>query len=357
MPAATPSQGHPPVQVLTVTLHPSIDLLFETDRFVAGEVARAKGGARALAGGKGINVSETLTALGVGNAALVLCPEEDLALYERRIVSGRRLDRFTAVAIPGTLRQTVEVSVSGTGGEAAKLWKINGSGAVDPLADGRDGCSRMQEAITRAGLQAGGWVVLTGSLPAGIAPTAYGELTRRCRELGFRVLVDTEGPALEHAISAGLELVKPNRGELLRTLGLGETQGARAATSDLVRDAGWLRRVDGEESGAAGGARLVVVTDEGRPLWVGAAGGKAWRAGFRQALYPTRTGAGDVFTGYLLDGLLRWPAALEADDAGVCQVLGHAMAGAEAFCAAGKPLGAPGQFGSPSTENVVVENL
>ena len=59
-------------------------------------------------------------------------------------------------------------------------------------------------------------VVLSGSLPRGLAKDAYAEMITFCRGRGARAIVDTSGAPLLSAISAGPDLAKPNTAEALR---------------------------------------------------------------------------------------------------------------------------------------------
>ncbi len=62
-------------------------------------------------------------------------------------------------------------------------------------------------------------MVVCGSLPPGVTPSAFGRLCRRIVAAGVRLAVDTSGPALRAAAEAGAHLVKPNREELSDVVG------------------------------------------------------------------------------------------------------------------------------------------
>jgi 1-phosphofructokinase family hexose kinase len=59
----------------------------------------------------------------------------------------------------------------------------------------------------------GSQVALSGSLPPGAPADFYAELIRLAHVYGCRVLLDTSGEALRHAVAAAPDLVKPNRAE------------------------------------------------------------------------------------------------------------------------------------------------
>ena len=64
------------------------------------------------------------------------------------------------------------------------------------------------------------WVVASGSLPPGVPPALYAELTRMLAQTGVQVAIDTSGVALAAALRASPALVKPNREELAEATGM-----------------------------------------------------------------------------------------------------------------------------------------
>src|SRR5690606_21858101 len=64
-------------------------------------------------------------------------------------------------------------------------------------------------------------VVISGSLPPGIAPAFLRKLVKELKAKHVRVVLDTSGDALSEAITEGVYLLKPNLGELSRLSGKG----------------------------------------------------------------------------------------------------------------------------------------
>jgi len=79
-------------------------------------------------------------------------------------------------------------------------------------------------------------LVLSGSLPGGVPDTFYAEVAHRARERGARVVLDTSGDALRHAVDAGVYLVKPNLRELQSLAGgeLGDEDAQVDAARELI---------------------------------------------------------------------------------------------------------------------------
>ncbi|HVC97948.1 MAG TPA: PfkB family carbohydrate kinase [Pirellulales bacterium] len=102
-------------------------------------------------------------------------------------------------------------------------------------------------------------VVLSGSLPEGTPTTLYRDLLRTTRS---RAVLDARGPELLAALECRPFLVKPNREELVRTLG-------RPLDDDQALVAG-MRELNER------GAEWVVVTEGKRAVWASSREGE-WR--------------------------------------------------------------------------------
>ena len=209
--------------ILTVTLNPSLDRAIEVDRLVRGEVIRATS-AHLDPGGKGVNVSRALLANGVASRAVVPCGGDEGAQLIR-LLSAEGVD-VLAVPIAGRTRSNITLAEpDGT------VTKINEPGPTLSPAE--------FEAVTAHLLAAAGaadWVVACGSVPPGLSVAAFAQLCARLVAAGVRLAVDTSGPALQAAASAGAALVKPNREELAEAVGHPLT-----SRSDVVAAARHLR--------------------------------------------------------------------------------------------------------------------
>ncbi len=192
--------------IVTVTLNPSLDRTIEIEELIHGEVIRAAH-AWLDPGGKGVNVSRALLANGVPTRACFPCGGEE-GDHLVRLLRAEGVDLLT-VPIGGHTRSNVTlVEPDGT------VTKINEPGPVLSLAE--------FEAVTEQVLAAAvgaDWVVACGSVPPGLPESALPRLCRRLIEAGVRLAVDTSGPDLREAASAGAALLKPNRDELAEVVG------------------------------------------------------------------------------------------------------------------------------------------
>jgi tagatose 6-phosphate kinase len=183
--------------IVTICLHPAIDRTLElSDSLEAGGVNRTTR-VHERAGGKAINVAAVLTTLGV----------ECLAITVRAGFNGAKLEAL--LDRQGIRHKTLEVN-----GETRECQaiisgdhptEINESG---PSLHARD-LLELERLIPRETT----WVIVSGSLPPGIALNDFLAWLRHLQGR-FQVAVDTSGLALRAALEVGVSLIKPNSSEL-----------------------------------------------------------------------------------------------------------------------------------------------
>jgi 1-phosphofructokinase len=192
--------------IVTVTLNPSLDRAVEVDELVRGEVIRATA-AQVDPGGKGVNVSRALLANGVPNRAVVPCGGDEGAQLIRLL----RTEGVDVLAVPIAGRTRSNMTLAEPDGTVTKVNEPGPTLSPEEF-----------EAIIRqvlGAVSADDWVVACGSVPPGLPVQAFTELCKRVTTAGVRLAVDTSGPALRAAASAGAALVKPNREELAEAVG------------------------------------------------------------------------------------------------------------------------------------------
>lgn len=212
--------------IVTVTLNPSLDRSIEVSALTRGAMVRATS-TRLDPGGKGVNVARALAAHGERVCAVL--PQggaEGAQLTSLLLADG--LD-VSSVLVAGPTRSNVSlVEPDGT------VTKVNEPGS--PLT--ADDVEGLLKAALVAGAEAS-WVVACGSLPPGVQSDVYARLCRELSGTGARVAVDSSGAALEHAVAARPDLVKPNRDELAQQVGRSlQTLGDVREAAERVRDAG-----------------------------------------------------------------------------------------------------------------------
>ncbi|GAA3232532.1 hexose kinase [Actinocorallia longicatena] len=254
--------------ILTVTLNLALDVTYEVPALVPHSTHRVSAVLK-RAGGKGINVSRVLRALGEETLATGLRggPTGDLVLAD--LTAGGVPHDFAPVR--GETRRVVAV----VAGDATVFAEPG------PVVNAEEWAVFQRHFTQNA--RAASVVVLSGSLPQGVPEDAYAVLTRLAHEAGAKVLLDTSGPALTAGVLAGPDLVKPNLGEL---------------------------REAGLDPAALPGALVVSRGAEGL---LAAVGGRYFEALPPEVLHGNPTGAGDAAAAALAVALrdgAPWESAL-----------------------------------------------
>ncbi len=181
--------------IATVTLNPAVDQTVSTEQPLSpGEVIRVDD-AQFDAGGKGINVSEYLTAMGTETVATGVVGGFLGQFVTERLAAQGIESRF--VDIDGTTR--LNSTVLAADGE----YKLNQRGPVVSAAE-------VGAIIERLATLSPDIVVVAGSLPPGLDTDA---IDRLARAGPWKTAVDVEG-ALLRELDAHYAICKPNAQEL-----------------------------------------------------------------------------------------------------------------------------------------------
>lgn len=255
--------------ILTVTPNPSIDYLFEAETLCWDDANRVEM-PRRRAGGQGINLTRAARVLGGESVALACFG--GAAGAELKAMLQREDTSFIDVPINGDTRVFFGVRETGTG----RSMLVNPRGP-DLNADDRvrlvnavdDACKRLRPT----------WVVCSGSVPRGLGNDLYAQIAQIAHMFDARFVADCDGEALANAVTAGCDLLAPNRheAERLTNTAVKSPQHAIAAARSLcgVADTVFLKL------GADG---AIAASNEG--CWI--ACGPAMQSG-------SAVGAGDAF--------------------------------------------------------------
>ncbi|HZK04567.1 MAG TPA: 1-phosphofructokinase family hexose kinase [Actinomycetaceae bacterium] len=198
--------------IVTVTPSPAIDWTIHLTDFRFGGVNRMDSSGKEPSG-KGVNIALALHRAGI-ETCCVLPAGGSTGAY----MAGC----FSQIGVPHLIVDTGEdVRTNITLVTESDTTKINAPGThLSP-----ERLAAFSEAIDSAAENASA-VVLAGSLPLGVAPGFVRDTAARLKASGVRVAIDTSGTALELALEARPDLVKPNLLELselvhrpLRTIG------------------------------------------------------------------------------------------------------------------------------------------
>ena len=185
--------------IYTLTINPALDYVIQIDEFSVGEVNRADN-SFINAGGKGINVSTMLSALGTENTALgfvagftgnVLVEMlDDLGINTDFI----HLDNgFTRINVK--IKSRIES-------------ELNGNGPM--ISDEK--LEELFEKIDRIG--EGDYLVLAGSIPATLGSALYEVIIKRLEGKNVNIIIDATQDLLLKTLKYRPFLIKPNHKEL-----------------------------------------------------------------------------------------------------------------------------------------------
>jgi 1-phosphofructokinase family hexose kinase len=227
--------------IVTVTLNPAVDKVYWVESLRICDITREEFLTRALrsstsAGGKGVNVSRFLSAFGMENIAMGLVGGHTGHVVVRYVRQKGVTTNFTW--IHGETRVNVTLL------EVGREFSPNLIDEPGPEVSS-DEIERFMRRYRRM-IRRASWVVLGGSLPPGVDPTIYAELTRIAREAGAKVVLTTGGEPLHHALAAGPTIVKPDTREHLLL------DGQALATTEQIIAAG--------KHVVASGAEMVIVS-------------------------------------------------------------------------------------------------
>jgi 1-phosphofructokinase len=192
------------ILILTVTMNPAVDKTIKISDLKVDQVNRVDS-IRIDAGGKGINVSKTIKelqgssiALGIigGNSGGIIQEYLNNAGIENdlvRIQGETRTNSKIVDVVNKTHTDINEIGPTVTAEDIASLKaKILEHSKKDTI------------------------IVLSGSVPMGVADTIYKEIIEEANKLKAKVILDADKDLFAEAVKAGPFMVKPNIDELER---------------------------------------------------------------------------------------------------------------------------------------------
>lgn len=279
-------------RILTLTLNPALDVSTAIDRVEPVHKMRC-GAPSQHPGGGGINVARVLHRLGA----------DVTAIYPAGGATGAVLTTLLqaegvpvqVLPIAGETRESFSVHESSTGQD----WRFVLPGPAMSEAEWRACREAVLTALGEPGQDLGDtWVVASGGLPPGVSDACCADLAREVRARGARFVVDTNGPALAQALTAGVDVFKPSLRELRQLTGQAlSDEASQVAAARALIDAGRA----GVVALSLGEQGAILVTAEG-----------AWRAGALNVPVASTIGAGDSFVAGLVFGLAQGRAPQQA---------------------------------------------
>ena len=256
--------------ILTLTLNPALDLSTDVPTLVPDQKLRCSEPLLDPGGG-GLNVSRAIATLGGESLALVALG----GLTGDRLAGLIRAESvpFLALTAPGETRLSLTVTERATG----RQYRFMLPGPVWSGAD-----QDRVFMLLRASARPGAYGVISGSQPPGVPADFPARLAQSMP--GLRVVIDTSGPALHHAVAhpvPGLAILRMD-GEEAEGLA-GKPLTTRQDTADFAQ--GLVRRGVAERVIVARGADGNVLADATRRIFANAA----------KVTVKSTVGAGDSF--------------------------------------------------------------
>ena len=212
--------------IITVTLNPALDRSLTVPQFAADAVNRATG-SRLDPGGKGVNVSKVLKAMGTESLATgFLGGSAGNAIAGALDALGIRHD-FVRVA--GETRTNLKIFDP----ERLTYTDINEPG--DPVS--AEDIAALEEKLLLLA-KPGDIVLFAGSAPRGVSQQTTADWAKKLSARGVLVAADQDGGQLKAMLAAKPFLIKPNDHELQALLDLPDTDLSTLsqAALQLVRD-------------------------------------------------------------------------------------------------------------------------
>ena len=187
--------------IYTVTFNPSIDYVVSVEQFKTGKVNRTST-EMMLPGGKGINVSQVLSNLGVDNIALGFVAgftgEQLVSMLQNRHIK----TEFVFVK-EGTTRINLKLHSN-----CCEETEINGQGPEIFQNEVEALLGKIQEMTSNDIL------VISGSTPKSVSSEIYADILKITSRNGVKTIVDASGALLWNVLEYKPFLIKPNHHEL-----------------------------------------------------------------------------------------------------------------------------------------------
>ncbi|MEX1139520.1 MAG: 1-phosphofructokinase family hexose kinase [Bacteroidota bacterium] len=263
--------------ITTVTLNPMLDKTIRVEAFQRGSIHRGTS-LTMVAGGKGINVSRQLGALGVeilatgflgGWTGQVIRALMDQERVRHDFVETGMLTRegVTYLEADGTSTAVFEP-------------------AQRPSVESVHGLSRKLDALAKESE----WVVCSGSSPGGEADDVFYEGVLSAHKAGCRSVLDSYGKAFTLALKGIPTMVKTNKAEFAQS-----SRTELHNESDTRRELGKLIQA---------GVHYAIFTDGARPVYAASKDGE-WKVSPPEIRSINPVGSGDAMLAGMIFGFVK----------------------------------------------------
>ncbi|MGX8835346.1 1-phosphofructokinase [Amedibacillus sp. YH-ame6] len=193
--------------IITVTFNPAIDKTAEVDTLHVGGLNRLCN-VRMDAGGKGVNVSKTIQALG-GKTLCTGFLAGNSGEYIQSILQDMQIES-DFVWVEGATRTNLKVL-----DDQRELTELNEAG---PYIQGEQIQALMDKILSLCDETT--LVVLSGNVSPGVEKSIYRDMIYKIKEKKASVILDADGELFKEGIQAHPMIIKPNKYELALHFGM-----------------------------------------------------------------------------------------------------------------------------------------
>ena len=193
--------------ILTITLNPSVDIAYQLDTFHLDTVNRVEN-VQKTAGGKGLNVTRVLKQIGEDVVATGFIGGEIGSYVKKQLTRNDIKNSF--VEIGSETRNCIAVLHDG------KQTEILEQGPTIQEHEALNFIEHLEIILNNVDV-----VVISGSLPKGLANNYYVKIIELCKKCGVAVVLDCSGMALKNVLESQQKptVIKPNTEELSQLIG------------------------------------------------------------------------------------------------------------------------------------------
>ncbi|HEM5028410.1 TPA: tagatose-6-phosphate kinase [Streptococcus suis] len=193
--------------ILTITLNPSVDIAYQLDTFHLDTVNRVEN-VQKTAGGKGLNVTRVLKQIGEDVVATGFIGGEIGSYVKKQLTRNDIKNSF--VEIGNETRNCIAILHDG------KQTEILEQGPTIQEHEALNFIEHLEIILNNIDV-----VVISGSLPKGLASNYYVNVIELCKKCGVAVVLDCSGEALKNVLESLQKptVIKPNTEELSQLIG------------------------------------------------------------------------------------------------------------------------------------------
>ncbi|HYP13428.1 MAG TPA: hexose kinase, partial [Bryobacteraceae bacterium] len=191
--------------ILTLTINPAIDRNVSVDRLAFEDRGYILNTSES-AGGRGINASRVIEMFG-GKTLAISTSGGKLGKKFQELTESHG---FPMVLVRIKSEMRTNLTVSDKQGLTVKLNEFG------PQIQPKE-LEKLAKSVEGA-LKHASWLMICGSLPPGVVPHFYTDLIHLAKKKKVKVLLDTDGEALQHGLEAAPTVVAPNQQEAERLL-------------------------------------------------------------------------------------------------------------------------------------------